>query len=143
MIIGYEFYINLFKGQEADFSQAEIFHCASAKKAHSERLRCSALDFSVCQGVPTRAIREAIKKTVGSDLIFVILYLPLETHMERLKGRHDNLADETTSDELTQSCLRTNAFFERKGVDETNAIEIVIQKDMSPQDVADAIINSI
>jgi len=94
-------------------------------------------DWVVAQAVPSRNMREVIRKVLGNDLIFIILSLKRETTLERLIKRH---GDGAVAKTMTDVYMGFEEFYELKGENEENTFEITITKDMNPNIVAEKIL---
>ena len=103
-----------------------------AEMASSERKRLGG-DFAIAQAVPTRELRDHIKKVADPDLVFILLILPKQTVVDRLKKRH---GDSPMADAITEMCVKLNEYYEPKGENEENTYDVVVSSDMSPDDVA-------
>merc|ERR1719479_371672 len=94
------------------------------------------LYFQTAFAVFSRAQRDIIRSTLGNDVIFFILHLTPETNHKRLAGRHGDNAEEFNKvfDSLTK-------MYESAGQDEENAFDLYITEDMTPDDVAQKVID--
>ena len=95
-------------------------------------------DWVVAQAVPTRNLRDVIRKSLGKDLIFIILSPKKETTLERLTKRH---GEGEAAKAITDFCTKLESFYERKGPNEENTYDIEITNDMSPNDVIEKILD--
>ena len=94
-------------------------------------------DWVVAQAVPTRNLRDVIRKSLGKDLIFIILSPKKETTLERLTKRHGG---GEAAKAIIDFCTKLESFYERKGPNEENTYDIEIKNDMSPKDVIEKIL---
>merc|ERR1719228_1850024 len=83
---GDDFYVKL-KDQELDEKLGEKFYKYMADSIGYERKRIGG-DWVIAQAVPTRNLRDVIRRSLGKDLIFILLGLKKETIVERLTKRH-------------------------------------------------------
>lgn len=88
----------------------------------------------IAQGVPNRATRDYIRRTLGPDLTFVVLNMEKEEQKKRIESRHGNGGD--TSDWAYN-------LFESVMKDEENAIEVMVSNTMSREDVVEAILEKL
>lgn len=109
---------------------------AMCKDIAKERRRIGG-DWAVAQAVPTREMREFIKKELGPDLIFVVLNMTKKEQLERIKARHGN--DKQIVDALT----KMHSLYEPATKDEENSIDLTIANEMSRQDVVERILKAI
>ena len=91
----------------------------------------------MAQAVPTRNLRDIIRKSLGKDLIFIILSLEKETTLERLTKRQ---GDGEAAKGIIDFCLKLETFYETKGLDEENTFDITITNEMTPNDVIEKIL---
>lgn len=129
---GEEFYMALTEGGDFNRENAEKFYTFMTECVVHERKRLGG-DFAIAQAVPHRILRDTIRKIAGPDLIFILLIVPKETTLERLKKRH---GEGEAADQMTEWCIKINEFYEPTGADEKNTFDVVITSDMSPTDVA-------
>ena len=120
-------------GQKHDFEKVCAFYVAISDDVAKDKKRIGG-DWAISQAVPTRALRDRIRETLGSDLIFVVLHMTKEDQHDRLKARHGD--DEALSEMLSLFY----DFYEPAGEDEPNAIHLLVTKDMTKDDVADKIL---
>ena len=86
----------------------------------------------MAQAVPSRKLRDLIKSKPGPDLWFVVLNLDKDHQEERLKPR-----TETFGEEVGKSWMRMK--YEAAEVDEENAYDLKISRDMELDDVVQKI----
>ena len=85
---GNEFFLKLSESQEVDDLAGEKFYKYMSQCVGSERKRIGG-NWAVAQAVPTKNLRDAIRKTLGNDKVtFILLNLEKETARERLAQRH-------------------------------------------------------
>lgn len=92
-------------------------------------------NFVAAGAVPTREIRDLIRKTLP-DCIFVVLTLTKETQLKRLRSRHGS---STASEWLS----RMYSLYELPDPDEENTFNIDNTEDMSPEQVQDQVLKLI
>lgn len=121
------------KGEKFESGDLEAFYGAMCDDIKAERARIGG-DWVVACVVDKRSIRDFIRSRLGPDLVFVLLDMPCEQQMERIRGRHDN-------DEMAVEMMKeAYKLAERKSEDEENAIELKITKDMTPDIVVQKIL---
>ena len=132
---GYEFYLKLTK-QELDEAPGERFYKYMSNCISYERKRIGG-DWVVAQAVPTRKLRDGIRKILGDDkVVFFLLSLKREVTLERLTKRH---GEGEAAQGMTDFCMKVESFYELKASDEDDTFDIIITKEMSPNDVAQKI----
>ena len=95
-------------------------------------------DWVVAQAVPTRELREHIRKELGPDMIFVVLDMTREDQMKRILQRHgENEEQSTVVDWLT----KLYDLFEPATEDENNTLDVKVTNDMSREDVVQKILD--
>ena len=94
-------------------------------------------DWVVAMAVPTRAHRDVIKDILGPDLVFVILSMTKDTQRKRIQGRHGEGEEQKG---LVDMMMNIGDGYEIATDDEVNAVNVIITPDMTPEDVADAVI---
>ena len=93
--------------------------------------------FQTAFAVFSRTQRDIIRNTLGNDVIFFILHLTEETNHKRLVGRHgDDMAEEFNK--VFESFAK---MYESAGEDEKNAFDVHITEDMTPDDVAQKVLD--
>ena len=123
------------KGQEYDFDVSAKFYSLLSADIAREHKRIGG-DFAIAQAVPSRKLRDHIRKELGTNLIFAVLHMNKEDQMARIKARHGDYVDENASDAIK----RTYDIFEPAAEDEPNTIHILITKDMSREQVMEKIL---
>merc|ERR1719189_3068624 len=126
----------MFEGKEYDFESVANWYTFMCKDIAREQKRIGG-DFAVAQAVPTRKIRDHIRKEMGSNLIFVVLHMSKEDQMTRIRNRH---GDETMFIDMLANSYKV---FEPATQDEPNAIAVDITKDMSRDDVVNKILEMV
>ena len=129
---GDDFYLKLME-QELDEVTGERFYKYMSNSISYERKRIGG-DWVVAQAVPTRKLRDGIRKSLGNDkVLFFLLGLEREVTLERLTKRH---GDGEAGKSMTDFCIKVESFYELKAQDEDDTFDIIINKDMGPNDVA-------
>ena len=137
---GNEFFLKLSESQEVDDLAGEKFYKYMSQCVGSERKRIGG-NWAVAQAVPTKNLRDVIRKTLGDDKVtFILLNLEKETARERLGQRH---GDTETGKAETEFLLKIQEFYEAKGDDEENTFDVTITNEMDQNDVVTKILEII
>ena len=97
-------------------------------------------DWAIAQAVFTRAQRDQLRKSIGPDLIFMVLNLTKECQGKRLANRH--AGDEEVGNMFAESLKKFYDLYEPAGEDEENAFNIDITEDMSIEDVVETVLKT-
>ena len=97
-------------------------------------------DWSVAFACFSRHQREIIRKILGPDVIFIVMSLTRETTMKRLQGR---FGDNENGEQFTNQCLAIYQKYEEAGDDEMNSYNLMIDENMSIDDVDDKVMDII
>ena len=97
-------------------------------------------DWSIAFAMFSRHQREIIRKILGPDVIFIVMGLTEKTTKKRLQGR---FGDGEIGDQFTNQCLGIYKKYEEAGDDEMNSYNIMIDENMSIDDVDDKVISII
>ena len=92
-------------------------------------------DWAVAQAVPTRALRDEIKKILP-DVTFVTLTINKEALKKRIGSRHGKDGNDS-------HLLRIHKVYEPAEEDETNAFNIDLETSMTPDDVVQIIFDKL
>ena len=91
-------------------------------------------DWAIAQAVFTRAQRDALRKIIGPDLVFIVLQMTKDCQTKRLQARHGT-GDEGNAEEFVKLLNAFHDLYEPAGYDEENAYNVMITEDMSIDDV--------
>ena len=94
-------------------------------------------DWAIAQAVPTRALRDEIKKILP-DVTFVTLTIKEDDLKKRLHNRHGEDQSDTND-----WMLGIHKFYEPAGDDEANAFNIDLEPSMTPNDVLQIILDKL
>ena len=96
-------------------------------------------DFAVAFAVVTRESREFLRRILGPQLVFVVLNLTKECQTKRILARHPGEDQKMFQDVLM------NMFdsYEPAGDDDTNAYNVTINEDMTPDQVMQSVLDTI
>ena len=94
--------------------------------------------FQVAFAIFSRAQRDIVRNLLGDDVIFIILQLTPETNRKRLAGRH---GEEEMSGEFSKIFDSMTKMYEPAGKDEKNAFDVHITEEMTPDDVAQKVLD--
>merc|ERR1712223_1946475 len=115
--------------------QFSIIVDASCEDTIRQRQRLGG-DWTVAFAIFSRAQRDIVRKLLGNDVIFIILQLTPETHHKRLLGRGEEMDGDMAGifDSMTK-------MYEPAGKDEKNAFDVHITEEMTPDDVAQKVLD--
>ncbi len=136
---GSDFYDELQQGKPGDFEKARNFYSNMARVVARERKRIGG-NWAVAQAVPSRKCRDVIRSVLGQEVTFVLLILSSETQSERVKGRH---GDSEAGQAIADMCIKVGKLYEPKAEDEENTFDIIIEKEMSQDDVLEKVLQTI
>ena len=132
-----EFYLKLSEKQELDEVQGARAYEYMSKSVGSERKRIGG-DWAVAQAVPTKNMRDVIRKHLGKDKVtFILIGLEPEATRERLNKRHGESEEGKT---MTDFCMKVNSFYELKTANEEDTYDIIVNNEMTPKDVVKKIL---
>ena len=135
-----EFNMKMSEKQELDEEQGGRAYKYMSECVGYERRRIGG-DWAVAQAVPTRRLRDVIRKHLGSDkVVFILIGLEPEATRKRLNNRHGESEEGLA---MTDFCMKVNSFYELKAADEDNTYDVIVTNDMTPKDVVQKIIEII
>ena len=110
---------------------------AMAKMIKQQRARLGGA-WSIAQAIPTRHLRDVLRKMLGPDLVFVVLNLTKDCQEKRIINRHGKASEELIT-------MMTGFFdlYEPAGDDEENAVNIEITEEMTPDDVLEKVMQAV
>lgn len=111
-----------------------IIHVNNLSLEHQKKIGG---DWAVAQAVPTRVFRDHIRGELGPNLIFVVLHMSKEDQMDRVTARH---GDDMHAINMLKKMYD---LYEPATENEPNAINLVVTKDMSRDDVVEKIIRMV
>jgi len=124
----------LLTGQEYSKEDLKMFYEALSEDIAIERKRIGG-DWAVAGVAMNKEVRDIIRSTLGPNVIFVVLNMNQDDVKERLEARHKGHAGGLNMlMTMFKICESAN------DVDEEKAINIMITKDMSKQDVVEKIL---
>ena len=126
-------FVEMIKGNEYNFDQLCKFYTSLSEDIKNEKKRIGG-DFAVTHAVPTRKFRDHIRKVLGFRVIFVVFHMSKENQLKRLQARHGN------DDPAVQRLTECYDLFEPAAEDEPNTISLVINENMSRDDVVEKIL---
>ena len=94
--------------------------------------------FQVAFAIFSQAQRDIVRNLLGNDVIFIILQLTPETNHKRLVGRHGG---EEMAGEFNKIFDSMTKMYEPAGKDEKNAFDVHITEEMTPDDVAQKVLD--
>ena len=95
-------------------------------------------DWSVALAVFSRSHRESVRKELPG-VIFIVLSLSNEALLKRVKARMGKV--ELSIDDLEGTMKKLNNLYEPAGDDEENTYNLLINEEMSPEDVVQKVID--
>ena len=98
--------------------------------------------WAVAQAISSREFRDAIRKILGDQCIFVILKLSEETNAARLESRHADM-DEDTKKAMVDMMNNVHKMYEPAGEGEDNAVDVEIGPDMDRDAVVKAVLEKV
>merc|ERR1712004_847929 len=122
---GMEEFPKLMEGKECDMEIMKTWYSEMAKDILKEKNKFGG-SWAVAQAVPNREYREAIRKVLGDQCIFVIL----------------NLSEETKKGILTMMQAMYK-LYQPAGEDEANAVDVEIGPEMDKAAVAKAVLEKV
>ena len=131
--------VELLQGKEYDFDKLDKlckFYTILSEDIKREQSRIGG-HFAVAHAVPKRKFRDHIRNILGSELIFVVLHMTKENQIKRIRARHGN---EQGNVHFLTKCYDA---FEPAADDEPNTISVVINEDMTRDDVANKILEQV
>jgi len=132
-------FMQLLEGKQYDTKKVEKFYSFMCQDIAAQRRRIGG-DWVVAHAVPTRAIRDHIRAGLGPDLIFVVLNMTHEDQLKRVKARH---GDTGVGARFVELATKSYTIYEPADDDEENAINVMITKDMSREDVVEKILKEV
>ena len=123
----------MLEGEQFDFNKVARFYSEMCKDILKERKRMGG-DFVIAHAVPTRALRDHIRKELDCDITFVVKNMSRKDQLTRIKGKQG------FQKSLTEMFLKAYNVYEHAQDDEPNTIDLLVTNDMTPNDVADKII---
>ena len=97
-------------------------------------------DWSIAFAMFSRHQREIIRKILGPDVIFIVMNLTKESIKKRLQ---DRFGDGEIGGKLASQMLAIYKKYEEAGDDEMNSYNLMIDENMSIDDVNDKVIDII
>ena len=95
-------------------------------------------DWAIAQAVFTRAQRDALRKIIGPDLVFIVLQMTKDCQKKRLLARHGT--DDPSTEEFVKVLNDIYDLYDSAEDDEENAYNIMITEDMSIDDVMEKVL---
>ena len=117
-------------------AEALKFYKDMAQYVKEERNRIGG-DWAVAQAVPTRALRDEIKKILP-DVTFVTLTIKEDALRKRIENRHGE-----EQGDILDWMMSIHKCYEPAEDDEPNAFNIDLETSMTPEDVVEIICNKL
>ena len=131
---GMKDFIGITEGKDYDLERLCKFYYWMSKDIMNEQKRIGG-DWAVAQAVPTREVRDRIRSIMGPNLIFIVLHMSKEDQASRIKERHGE------EEGLINMLTKMYDIYEIAADDEPNAINVVIDKEMTRNDVVEKILH--
>ena len=131
-------WLNAIQGEKHDPEMVQKYYQEMCNDIIREKARIGG-NWAIAQAVPKRSMRDYIRGYMGPDLIFVVLHMTKEDQIDRIKARHGKDSDESFLDLL----FKSYDIYEQVTEDEPNAIQILVTKDMSKDEVVNEILRSL
>ena len=112
------------------------FYKEMAQYVKNERNRIGG-DWAVAQAVPTRALRDEIKKILP-DVTFVTLTIKEDALQKRIENRHGK-----EQSDINDWMMSIHKYYEPAEEDEPSAFNIDLETSMTPEDVVEMICNKL
>ena len=124
------------KLNKEDYEALEKSYELLCEDISSQRKRIGG-DWVIAQAVPTREIRKRIRSKLGPNLLFVVLHMTKEDQAARIRARHGDQED------FVNVLTKMYDLYETAAEDEPNAINVVIPKDMTRDEVVEEILKAV
>ena len=134
--LGKFFEKDLLKGDTSNQESTFPFYTLFAKDVASEKQKIGG-DWAVAQAIPTRKIRDVIKKECNAT--FIVLTMSKKYQKQRLSGRHSK----DFHPKLVNFLAALHKSYESVQPDEKDAYEVFITPEMSADDVVDKVLDLI
>ena len=128
------------QGEKYDSELVQKWYLEMCKDIKREKKRIGG-NWAIAQAVPKRYMRDYIREYLGPELIFVVLHMTKEDQICRIKARHGGQEDVDGS--FLDLLLKSYDIYDQVKEDEPNAIQILVTKDMSKDDVVNKILDSL
>ena len=126
-----EFYMKLSEAELDEVKGARAYKYMSECIGY-ERKRIGG-DWAVAQAVPTRRLRDVIRKHLGDDkVVFLLIGLDSDATRKRLDKRHGESEEGLV---MTDFLMKINSFYDLKAADEDNTYDVIVTEEMTPNDV--------
>ena len=134
-------YQKVIAGETYDLKTVEDYYTAMCKDIKNERKRMGG-NWVVTGAVPTRALRNHIRKQIGLDLVFIFLDMTNEDQIKRIITRSGDDGDDGVGN-IKKWVTTVNRIYEPAAIDEDGTISVKIDNTMSREDVVDKMLNLI
>jgi gluconate kinase len=123
----------LLEGEQFDFNKVATFYSAMCKDILKEKKRMRG-DWVVVHAVPTRELRDHIRKELDDDVTFLVLNMSRKDQVTRIKERQG------FRESSMEMFLNAYNSYEPAQDDEPKTIDLLVTNSMNPDDVAYKII---
>lgn len=129
----------MFEGKDYERKLVEDFYSAMCENISKERKRMGG-DWVIAQAVPSRSLRDMMKKQLGPDLLFVVLNMSKEDQEKRIKARH---GEDENAESVNAMLMKAFELYEPAADDEEQAINVLVSNGQTREEVAEKILNMI
>ena len=123
-------------GQDFNTKNTEQYYSALCKDIRIEKKRMGG-NWVVAQAVPTKHLRDHIKKELGDNVIFIILDMKKDDQRKRIIARHGEGGG------FLETLVNIYDRFESPSQEEKDVITINVNNDMSRDNLVDEIVEYI
>ena len=134
--VGGEEFGKLMTGQDFNTKNTEQYYSALCKDIRIEKKRMGG-NWVVAQAVPTKHLRDHIKKELGDNVIFIILDMKKDDQRKRIIARHGEGGG------FLETLVNIYDRFESPSQEEKDVITINVNNDMSRDNLVDEIVEYI
>ena len=130
---GAEEFRKLMEGQEFDVDNTERYYSALCNNIITEKRRIGG-NWVVAQAVPTKHLRNHIKKELGKDVVFILLDMSKDEQRKRILARHGQGGG------FLETLVKIYDRFEPASKDEKDVITVNVACDMTRDQVVEQIL---
>lgn len=127
-----KYFGTILRGGEPDEAAAEKAYSMMCETIATERERLGG-DWVIAQAVPTRRLRDCIRKALGPDLMFVTLSVSRDLQLNRSLGRSGSNAEK--DENFYKTFNKFYNAFEPVHIDEPFAFDYKINHDLTPEEI--------
>ena len=128
-------------GAPYDQEKCIRFYTEMAKDVQVQMQRIGGT-FAVAHAIPNKKFRNVIRDILGDQVIFVSLVLSRETNIKRCEARHSK-GDKEMQKSFLDAMTKMFETFEPIQKDEKKSVNVIIEPEMTRDNVVDEILNKI